>query len=103
MNRDEILERNKADNQKDEGIEYIDNKAGRYGEVGLCIFFILLVIYNFAKGKPVSDLLALFWGYLGMGYIYKFRANKTNRSLISAICGMVAAFSFLLAYVFQTW
>lgn len=103
MNRDEILNRNKANNPKDEGIEYVEDKSKRYGEIGMCIVFILLVIYNTVKGLPIYDLLAIFWGYLGVSYIYKYRANKTKKSLFTAICGMIAATAFMLSYVLQTW
>lgn len=103
MNRDEILERNKANHPKDEGMVYIEDKAKRYGEIGMSIVFILLIIYNFVKGLPTNDLLAMFWGYLGVGYLYKYRVNKTKSNLVSAISGMIAACAFLLTYVLQTW
>lgn len=103
MNRDEILNRNKAGNPKDEGVEYVENKSKRYGEIGMCVAFILLVIYNFAKRLPIYDLLAIFWGYLGVSYIYKYKTYKTKKSLLTAICGMIAAFVFLLDYILQTW
>lgn len=103
MNREEILKRNKESNPKDEGMEYIEDKAKRYGEIGLCIVFIILVIYKTIKGFAIYDLLALFWAYFGIGYIYKYRIFKTKKSLISAICGMIAAICSVLAYVLQTW
>ena len=103
MTRDEILTRNKASNPKDEGKAYVEDKARRYGEIGMCVVFILLIIYNIIKKQPTNDLLAFFWGYLGVGYIYKYRAAKSKGTLISAICGMIAAVAFLLAYVAQTW
>lgn len=103
MDRDEILNRNKANKQKDEREQYIEDKAKRYGEIGLCIVFILLIGYKFYRGIPANDLLAMFWGYLGLGFVYKYRAHAKNASLVSAICGMIASVSFLIAYVIQTW
>lgn len=103
MDRDEILKRNKESNNKDEGEQYIEMKARRFGEIGLCVFFIALIIYKLAKGLPADDLLAVFWGYLGVGYIYKYRYLKTKNSLISAICGMIAAIAFTIGYILQTW
>lgn len=103
MDRDEILKRNKQFNSKDEGEQYVEMKARRFGEIGLCFFFIALILYKFIKGLPANDLLAVFWGYLGVGYIYKYRFLKTNSSLISAVCGMIAAISFAIAYIVQTW
>jgi len=103
MERNEILNRNKAGKPKDEGLEYIEDKSRRYGEIGFTVIFILLVFYNFAKGLPIYDLLAVFWGYLGMSYVYKYRTFKTKAYLVTAICGMIAAVVFLLDYVLQTW
>ncbi len=103
MDRDEILRRNKESNPKDEGKVYVEDKAKRYGEIGMCVVFLLLVVYNLIKGQPLDDLLAMFWGYLGVGYFYKYRKFHEKGSLISAVCGMIAAVAFLLAYVIQTW
>lgn len=103
MDRDEILKRNKQFVKKDEGEQYVEMSARRFGEIGLCIFFIALIVYKFVKGLPTGDLLAVFWGYLGVGYIYKYRFLKTKSSLISAVCGMIAAIVFTLAYILQTW
>ncbi|MBC3796238.1 DUF6442 family protein [Acetobacterium tundrae] len=103
MNRDEILSRNKEGNPKDEGMEYIEVQSKRHGENGLYIFFAVLVLYNFFKGLPIYDLLSVFWGYLSLGYIYKYQAFKTKKSLLIAILGMVAAICFLLSYILETW
>lgn len=103
MDRDEILKRNKQSTKEDEGEQYVMMKARKVGEIGLCAFFIALVLYKLAKGLPANDLLAVLWGYIGVGYISNYRFLKTKRSLISAICGMIAAVAFALGYVLQTW
>lgn len=103
MERDEILKRNKQSTHKDEGEQYVEMKARRFGEIGLCTFFIALIFYKMVKDLPTNDLLAVFWGYLGVGYIYKYRYHKTRATLISAICGMIAAVTFAIAYILQTW
>lgn len=64
MERDEILKRNKETNDKDEGAQYIKSKARRYGEIGLCTFFIIVTFYKLWKGIPSNDTLAILWGYL---------------------------------------
>ncbi|MDP4152298.1 MAG: DUF6442 family protein [Bacillota bacterium] len=103
MDRDEILNRNKAGKPKDEGKEFIENKSSKSGAWGLSIFFVLLVLYNFFKGLQIYDLLAIFWGYLGVNYISQYRILKTKSALLTAVCGMIAAVGFLLVYIFQTW
>lgn len=103
MERDEILKRNKEANEKDEGEQYVKSKARRYGEIGLCTFFIILIVYKMSKGIPTNDILALFWGYIGVGFIYNYKFLKTKRALVSAVCGVIAAISFTIAYIIQTW
>lgn len=103
MDRNEVLNRNKDSKPKDEGVEYIENKSRRYGEIGLSLMFIVLVFYNFAKGLPVYDLMAVLWGYIGMSYVYKYRASKTKANLVTATCGLIASVVSLLNYILQTW
>lgn len=103
MNRDEILKRNKQSPAKDEGQQYAQMQSRRFGEIGLCIIFLVLLVYKFAKGLPNNDLLAVFWGYLGVGDLYKYRFFKTKYSLVCAVCGILAAVTFALSYIFQTW
>ena len=103
MERSEILEKAKTASQKDEGQEYLNNKARRYGEVGLCAFFLLITGYKLAMGIPANDILAVIWAYVGVGYLSKYRDLKTSRALFQAICGLIAAFAFAFAYLLQTW
>ena len=103
MEREEILRRNRAAHEKDEGEQYVEMKSRRYGEIGLCAFFILMMVYKLAKGLPANDLLAVIWGYLGVSFVSKYRLSGNKKFLTSAICGIIAAISFGIAYVFQTW
>lgn len=103
MDRNEILQRNKQGTVQDEGQQYIEMQAKKYGEIGLIAFFIALTVYKWCKGLPANDLLAVVWGYLGVGYIYKYQKVKTKGALVSAICGIVAAVLFALSFVIQTW
>lgn len=79
MERDEILRRNKQSTKEDEGEQYIEMQSKRFGEIGLCSFFIVLILYKLFKGLPANDLLAIFWGYLGVGSVYKYRFLKTKK------------------------
>ena len=103
MKREEILKRSKEIKLKDEGVQYIESQSRRYGEIGLAIFFIILIIYKWYKGIPNQDIIGLFWGYLGVGSIYKYKFLKTRITLISTICGIIVAIFFTLSYVMNTW
>ena len=49
MNRDEILQRSRAE-KEDEGNTFLENRGRRFGVVGFCAMYILLVVFNFATG-----------------------------------------------------
>ena len=104
MDRDEILRRSRdSKKNKDEGVQFMEQQARRYGEIGLCGFFILLAVYKLIKGQPANDLLAVIWGYIGVSNIYKYRYSRTKQALTAAVCGVLAAVCFTAAYVLQTW
>ncbi|WP_414151475.1 DUF6442 family protein [Acetobacterium carbinolicum] len=79
------------------------DKSQDYGLLGLTGMFIILLGYNLFKGLPISDLNAMFWGYLGMAFIIKYRQEKTTSNLIIAIGGIVASLSALANYILSTW
>lgn len=51
----------------------------------------------------IYDLLAIFCGYLGMSYIFKYRTFRKKEYLVAAICGILAAVFNLSNYVLQIW
>ena len=102
MDRDEILRRNKDAKAKDEGEEYVEARARRFGEFGLVTFLILLSVYKGIKGMPFQDIVAIVWAYLGVSYVYKYIKMRSSRNLTAAICGMIAAVCFLLSYILNT-
>ena len=65
MNRDEILQRSRAE-KEDEGNTFLENRGRRFGVVGFCTMYILLVVFNFATGQSSYALHALFWGYTAL-------------------------------------
>ena len=57
MNRDEILQRSRAA-KEDEGNTFLENRGRRFGVVGFCAMYILLVVFNFATGQSSYALHA---------------------------------------------
>ena len=58
MNRDEILQRSRAE-KEDEGNTFLENRGRRFGVVGFCTMYILLVVFNFATGQsPMRFMLS---------------------------------------------
>ncbi|PKM61800.1 MAG: hypothetical protein CVU99_01795 [Firmicutes bacterium HGW-Firmicutes-4] len=89
-------------NQKAKSPETAD-KSQDFGLIGLVVMFIILLGYNLYKGLPISDLNAMFWGYLGMSFVIKYQRERITSNLIVAIGGIVASLSALANYILTTW
>lgn len=100
MKDDELL--NETPNPKSDQ-PVIADKSQEFGLLGLTTMFIILIGYNLFKGLPISDLNAMFWGYLGMAFVIKYQQEKTTTNLIIAIGGVVASISALANYILSTW
>lgn len=103
MNRDEILESNKKLLVRDEGTEFIENRARLKGEACLVTFMLLLMVYNFFKGIPSYDLMTVFWAYMSVTNFYKYRVNRQRLELVTSVAALIAALGFLVSYILQTW
>jgi len=100
MKKEEILEKSRLE-KHDEGQKDIVIRSSQYGEIGLIVCFIVLIVFKLFNGLPAQDLLSLFWAYLGMKNVYRYQRDKSKANLIAAVCGMIASVCFALAYFFQ--
>lgn len=103
MDRNVILESNKQARVRDEGTEFVDNRARRKGEFVLMCLMVLLMVYNLFKGIRSYDLMTVFWAYTAVTNLYKYKAYHQKTDLVAAIAGIVAALGFLVSYFLQTW
>lgn len=103
MDRNVILENNKKAKLRDEGTEFVDNRARQKGEAVLMSFMLLLMIYNFFKGISSYDLMTVFWAYAAVTNLYKYQAYRQKSDLVTTIFATVAALGFLVNYFSQTW
>ena len=102
MNKEDILARNKESNVPDEGVQHIENKGRRYGVIGFCCLFILLMVYNFFNGLPNYQILSLFWAYLAAESFGKYRLQKQGVLLFTTIMCIIASLGFLASYIIRT-
>ena len=98
MNREEILRRSRAENQ-DEGKTYVDNLSRRIGIVGVCLMFLVLLVFNYCTGQENHDLRALFWAYVAAEAWGRYRAYRTRIQLAIAVIGGLGALGWLANYV----
>lgn len=99
MDKEEILKRNLMSNPEDEGIVFAENKSRLYGIIGVCVIFIIITIYNFVKSVDNSDVLALFWGFLTMESVGKYRILRGKIRLIIAIISFIATIGCFMIHV----
>nr|WP_320026434.1 DUF6442 family protein [uncultured Acetobacterium sp.] len=88
---------------KTENITPGKDKAQQYVEMGVCGLLFAFMLYNFFKGLPIYDLLAVFWLFWGLNNLLMHRATKTAQTKVSAILGIAAGALFTAAYLVQTW
>lgn len=92
-----------AEKSKTENLTPGKDKAQQYVEMGVCGLLFAFMLYNFFKGLPIYDLLAVFWLYWGLNNLLIHRATKTSQTMFSAILGILAGVLFTVAYLVQTW
>lgn len=80
----------------------VETTARKYGEYGLTLFSFLLLIYKVMRGLPFYDVLALFWGYMAAGYLFRYKLSKTGNSRMMLILAVACAVGFTLLYMVQT-
>ena len=97
MTKEEILEKSRKEN-KDEGIEYVDNSGKRYGVAALCIMFVVLAVLNICQGKSNSQLLAISFAYLGGESWGIYKAGHQKSKLVLAVIGIVIAVVYGIIY-----
>ncbi len=102
MDREEILKRSRMEN-RDEGSEYVDMKSRWLGEIGLCVFFSLILLYKAVKGLEYSDCIAMLMGYLGAAFLYKYLKRRSVIDLIGTIFAIFAAVAHAVLFVVKTW
>ena len=96
MDKEEILERNKLSFPEDEGEEYVEMRARKFGEIGLVIVLTILMVYKMAMHMPCRDILAILWVYEGSMCIYYYKYYKTKKYLYYAIALPLSALAYII-------
>lgn len=96
MDKEEILERNKQSFPEDEGKEYVEMRARKFGEIGLLTGLLILMVYKMIMRLPFRDILAILWVYEGSMCIYYYKYYKTKKYLFSAIALTLCALGYII-------
>lgn len=97
MNKEEILMRSRK--EKDEGMEYVENKGRKIGVTAFCCIFVFIVLFNMFMGKTNYAVFSMFWAFAAAEALPKYRFTGQKAFLVTTICGSVACIASLLSYV----
>ena len=100
MDRDEILRRSRAE-KEDEGNTFLENKGRRWGIIGFCVMYILLVVFDLIMGQSSYSIHALFWCYISLEAWGKYRISRRQVFLTTVILAGLAAFCFLACHMLE--
>ncbi|MCC0783734.1 hypothetical protein IR152_11685 [Clostridioides sp. ES-S-0108-01] len=101
MNREEILSKSRQSN-RDEGLEYIENKGRKVGySIFVCVCFFI-EIFNAFTGQKNDAILALFWTFGLSENIIKYQFTHEKKNLIWAIIFLISTIFSLTNFVLSS-
>ena len=100
MDRDEILRRSREEGE-DEGDIFAENRGRRFGVVGFCVMFVVLLVFNFITDQSSYSIHAMFWSYISLEAWGKYRASDQTVFLTSTVLAAVSSLCFLACYVLE--
>ncbi|MBY2477070.1 DUF6442 family protein [Clostridioides difficile] len=101
MNKEEILSKSRQSN-KDEGLEYIENKGRKIGySIFICIF-AFIVIFNAFIGQKNDAVSALFCTFGLAENIAKYQFTHEKKNLIWAIIFLITTIFLLTNFVLSS-
>ncbi|AYE33911.1 DUF6442 family protein [Clostridium septicum] len=98
MNKEEILSKSRQEN-KDEGVEFIENEGRKVGYNVFCIVFIFIVVFNSFIGEQSYAVFALFSVFMAGESIPKYKLTHKKIDLIIMIVSAIAAIISLVSFV----
>ncbi|CZR95588.1 MULTISPECIES: DUF6442 family protein [Clostridioides] len=101
MNKEEILSKSRQSN-KDEGLEYIENKGRKIGYSIFTCVFAFIVIFNTFIGQKSDAVSALFWTFGLAENIAKYQFTHEKKNLILAIGFLITTIFSLTNFVLSS-
>ncbi len=103
MNKDEILEKSRIENQNKDIADIEISKSGiRAGWiVTVCLAALAAVLDGLFFGRPSYELLFAVMAGLAVVFFCKYAKLKKTHELIVAICYSIGSFGFLMGWILQ--
>ena len=103
MDRNEVLERSRKENQlHDEGVRDAQQKGRRVGVAGFFLFVAIVIVYNMVLGISISLPVAFMLVYLTCQAWGQYVERRDTIVLITGIMGIVGTIAASAAYVMST-
>lgn len=100
MDKEEILKKSR-EQKEDEGTVYADNKGRRYGVIGFCSVFIIIIFFNILTKQNNFIPYSMFFAYMAAEAYGKYRATKTKTLMVTTVLASIASIAFLACHVLE--
>lgn len=100
MDKEEILKKSR-EQKEDEGTVYADNKGRRYGVIGFCSVFIIIMLFNIFTKQNNFVPYSMFFAYMSAEAYGKYRVTKAKILIVTTVLASIASVAFLACYVLE--
>ena len=103
MNKDEILEKSRIENQNKDIVDIEISKSGiRAGWiVTVCLAALVTVLDGLFYGRPAYEILFAVMAGLAVVFFCKYAKLKKTNELLVAICYSIGSVGFLMGWIMQ--
>ena len=100
MNKEEILKKAQSEN-KDECEEFVKYKSSYWGNSGLFIVTVILLVFNFVQGQELFNhaIISTAFAYVAFEALGKFFTVKDKSSIVPAVLTIILCIINLVKYM----
>lgn len=100
MNKEEILKKAQSEN-KDEGEEFVKYKSSYWGNSGIFIVTVILLVFNLVHGQDLFNdaILSTVFAFVSFEALGKFVTVKDKASLVTAVLTLILCVIKLVKYM----
>ncbi|MCI2057650.1 MAG: DUF6442 family protein [Oscillibacter sp.] len=98
MDKDEILKKSR-EAREDEGTVYAENRGRRYGVMGFCTVFIVILIFNLVTRQNNFVPYSMFFAYLAAEALGRYQITRQKALLTATVLGTFSSVCFLACHI----
>ncbi|MCI2056491.1 MAG: DUF6442 family protein [Oscillibacter sp.] len=100
MDKNEILKKSR-EAKEDEGVAYTEDRGRRYGVIGFCSVFIVIMLFNLFTGQNNFVPYSMFFAYMAAEAYGKYRLTKGKSLMATTVLGAIASVCFLACHILE--